>query len=138
MNSPSWKDSVFLFTYDEGGGAFDHVPPMKVVNPDGIKPVLCLAKDTAVGGDFDISGFRVPTIVISPFAKKNYVSHTSMDYTAFLKFVETRFNLPSLTLRDASMPDMTEFFDFVGAPWATPPTPPTQIIYNTPCNFALE
>jgi phospholipase C len=48
------------------------------------------------------------------------------DYTAILKFIETRFNLPSLTARDAAQMDMTEFFDFAHPPWMTPPTPPTQ------------
>ena len=48
-------------------------------------------------GDFTLTGFRVPLIVISPFSKKNFVSHTPMDYTAALKLVETRFNLPDLT-----------------------------------------
>jgi len=72
--------------------------------------------------------------VISPFAKKNFVSHTPMDYTAALKLIETRFHLPSLTNRDAAMPDMSEFFDFSTStgPWATPPVPPSQPI-NMPC-----
>jgi phospholipase C len=64
--------------------------------------------------------------VISPFTKKNYVSHTVADYTAMLKFIETRFNVPPLTKRDAAQMDMTEFFDFQKVPWATPPTPPAQ------------
>jgi phospholipase C len=125
MNSPSWKDSVFIHTYDEGGGFYDHVPPMAVVNPDGIPPIL---KPDDFVADFTKSGFRVPMFVVSPFAKKNFVSHTPMDFTAALKFIETRFNLKPLTARDASMPDMTEFFDFSTAtgPWATPPVPPTQ------------
>ena len=66
-------------------------------------------------------------MVISPFTKKNYVSHTVADYTAILKFIETRFNIPSLTKRDAAQMDMTEFFDFQNTPWATPPSNvPTQ------------
>ena len=69
---------------------------------------------------------NVPLIVISPFTKKNYVSHTAADYTAILKCIETTFKLPALTLRDAAQPDRTEFFDFPNAPWATPPTPPTD------------
>lgn len=64
--------------------------------------------------------------MISPFTKKNYVSHTAADYTAILKSIETRLSLPALTLRGAAQPDMTEFFDFPNVPWATPPTPPTQ------------
>jgi phospholipase C len=138
MVSPSWKDSVFFWFTDEGGGAFDHVPPIGVPNPDGVKPVLCEDKDVHVGGDFNITGFRVPNFIVSPFSRKNYVSHTPMDYTAWLKFVETRWSLPNLTLRDQAMPDMQEFFDFAGAPWATPPTPPVQITNGTPCSFGKQ
>jgi phospholipase C len=135
MNSPSWKDSVFFLSYDEGGGFYDHVPPISVPSPDGIPP-----KDLNPGdptGDFTISGFRVPNIIVSPFARKNYVSHTPMDSTAYLKFIETRWKLPSLTARDAAMPDMTEFFDFSGAPWSTPPTPPAQNM-NGACDFTRQ
>jgi phospholipase C len=46
--------------------------------------------------------------------------------TAILKFIETRFNLPTLTKRDAAQSDMTEYFDFSNPPWMTPPTPPAQ------------
>lgn len=123
LNSPSWKDSVFLLTFDEGGGFYDHQPPMKTVNPDGISPQDLHPGDPP--GDFTITGFRVPVIVISPFAKLHFVSHTSMDFTAMLKFIETRFNLPSLNNRDAFQPDMTEFFDFTG-PNISPGTPPQQ------------
>jgi phospholipase C len=138
MNSPSWKDSVFIQTYDEGGGVFDHVPPIPVPNPDGIPPNLNIGSTVHTPGDFTFSGFRVPMFLVSPFAKKNFVSHTPMDYTAVLKLIETRFNLPNLTARDASMPDMTEFFDFSTAtgPWATPPTPPQQKL-NKPCTRGI-
>lgn len=135
MQSPSWKDTVLFLTFDEGGGLFDHVPPISVPSPDGIKPADLGPND--VPGDFTISGFRVPNIVISPFAKKNFVSHTPMDYTAYLKFVETRFGLKPLTARDAAMPDMTEFFDFSGKPWATPPTLPAQNTSGA-CDFTKE
>jgi len=64
--------------------------------------------------------------VVSPFAKKNYVSHTVADYTAILKLIETRFNLPPLTKRDAAQMDMTEFFDLVNMPWQIPPVSPQQ------------
>ncbi len=131
MQSSSWKDSVFILTFDEFGGFYDHVPPQTAVSPDGIKPSDLMPNDicTQVTGptcDFVYTGYRVPLIVISPFAKKNYVSHTVADYTAWLKFVETRFGLSPLTKRDAAQMDMTEFFDFVNVSWATPPTPPVQ------------
>src|SRR5260370_25588223 len=138
MKSPSCKDSVFFWSIDEGGASVALVPPWPVPSPDGIKPVLCSAKDVNVGGDFNITGFRVPNFIVSPFAKKNFISSTAMDYTAYLRFIETRWNLPSLTQRDAFMPTMEEFFDFAGAPWATPPTPPAQLMTGTPCDFAKE
>lgn len=137
MQSSSWKDSVFILTYDEFGGFYDHIPPQPTMSPDGVTPIDLLpgpppnGPDICASGsgptcDFSYTGYRVPLIVISPFAKKNYVSHTVADYTAWLKLVETRFNLPNLTARDAAQMDMTEFFDFQGVPWKTPPTPPAQ------------
>jgi phospholipase C len=139
MQSPSWKDTVFILTWDEAGGFFDHVAPQATVSPDGIKPVDLNSDDvcsdpTKQGPtcDFVFTGFRVPLIVISPFSKKNYVSHTVADYTAILKLIETRFNISNLTARDAAQMDMTEFFDFT-APWMMPPSNiPTQPT-NAPC-----
>ena len=81
---------------------------------------------TTFGDNFTKTGFRVPLIVISPWTIKGYVSHKVADYTAILKFIETRFSLPSLTLRDAAQPDMTDFFDFVNVPNSAAPTPPAQ------------
>jgi phospholipase C len=139
MASPSWKDSVFILTYDEAGGLYDHVSPQPAVNPDGIAPIdlepgdICTA-GTGANCDFNYTGFRVPMIFISPFAKKNYVSHTVSDYTAILKLIETRFGLQPLTKRDAAQMDMTEFFDFPNTPWATPPTTPSQPVTGA-CNF---
>jgi phospholipase C len=133
MDSPSWKDSVFILTWDEGGGFYDHVAPQPTVAPDNIPPSDLFPGDICTNPNasgptcgFAYTGYRVPLIVISPFAKKNYVSHTVADFTAILKFIQTRFNLPSLTARDAAQMDMTEFFDFENAPWKTPPSPPAQ------------
>ena len=131
MQSASWKDSVFILTFDEGGGFFDHVSPQPAVNPDGITPKDLQPGDVCTNSsgptcNFTYTGYRVPLIVVSPFAKKNYVSHTTTDYTAILKLIETRFNVPALTQRDAAQIDMTEFFDFTNPPWKTPPQPPNQ------------
>jgi phospholipase C len=144
MASTSWSDSVFILTYDEAGGLYDHVAPLPAVNPDGIAPVdllpgdICNPLPTAANNcDFNYTGFRVPMIVISPFTKKNYVSHTATDYTAILKLIESRFSLQPLTQRDAAQIDMTEFFDFQNVPWATPPSPssiPPQPT-NGACNY---
>ena len=93
MNSSSWEDSAFIFTFDESGGLYDHVAPQPTVSPDGIQPVdlpagyICTGK-TGPMCDFTYTGYRIPLTVISPYAKKNYVSHTVMDSTAILKFIE--------------------------------------------------
>jgi phospholipase C len=131
MGSPEWSSSVFILTWDEFGGLYDHVSPQPTVSPDGIKPVDLQSGDicTSSSGptcDFTYTGYRVPLIVVSPYAKKNYVDHTVADNTAILKFIETRFGLSALNARDAAQPDMTEFFDFSNPPWLTPPTPPVQ------------
>jgi len=132
MSSSSWKDSAFILTYDEFGGIYDHVSPQKTVSPDGIKPKdllpgdICNKGQTGPTCDFVYTGYRVPLIVVSPYAKKHHVSHTVADTTAILKLIETRFNLPSLTKRDAAQMNMTEFFNFAHPAWMTPPTPPVQ------------
>jgi phospholipase C len=124
MNSPAWHDSIFILAYDEGGGLYDHVPPFTVVPPDATPPQL---GPNDLPGDFTLSGFRVPIIVVSPFVKPHFVSHTNRELTSILKLVETRFNLAPLTARDAAADDMTEFFDFVNPPaFITPPALPAQ------------
>jgi phospholipase C len=167
MASPEWKNSVFFFSYDEGGGPYDHVPPVPghsndftaasmgtipdissiAVNADSYQPCVPPTPGTAtlhcdllsswpgahsgdaaaVYGFAAQLGFRVPNFVVSPFARKHYVSHVPMDHTAIIKFVENRFIGPSahLTARDAAQPNLLDFFDFANTPWATPPTPPT-------------
>ncbi|HEY1985607.1 MAG TPA: alkaline phosphatase family protein [Terracidiphilus sp.] len=165
--SSSWKNSAFFLSYDEGGGPYDHVPPVPgysnqntdaslgtipdiksiAVNPDSYKPCFpsgaatlhcdLVANDpgtkstdaAAVNGFAAQIGFRVPNIVISPFTRKHYVSHTPMDHTAIIKFVESRFlgSSTHLTARDAAQSNLLEFFDFTNIPWATPPAPPTPV-----------
>jgi phospholipase C len=143
MYGPSWKDSVLIFTFDEYGGLYDHVPPpTNVPSPDGIRPVdICTGPGDSrctnaslthgtppydAPGDFTRYGYRVPLVVISPFTKSGYVSHVITDYTAWLKLVEERFNLKPLNARDgwSQTSDMSDFFDFKNPPWATPPQNP--------------
>jgi phospholipase C len=79
-------------------------------------------------------------MIVSPFVRKHYVSHTPMDHTAVIKFVESRFigAGAALTARDAAQPDLLELFDFNNVPWATPPTPPTPVTASSlgtnPCH----
>ncbi len=131
MTSTSWKNSAFILTFDEGGGLYDHVAAQPAVSPDGIKPRDLLPGDictttTGQNCDFTYTGYRLPLIVVSPYARKHYVNHTLADFTAILRLIETRFNLSALTKRDAAQINMTQFFNFNFPPWMTPPTPPVQ------------
>ena len=134
LHSAAWSSSVLIFTYDEGGGLYDHVAPFTEPSPDGIKPML---QSGDLPGDFTQSGFRVPLIVISPWVKPHFVSHVPRDNTAILKFIETRFSLPPLTARDAAQDNMLEFFDFSSPALLNPPPLPTQPVCpkgSSPCD----
>jgi phospholipase C len=118
MASPSWSSSAYILVYDEAGGLYDHVPPYSVALPDDIAPL----KDTGdAPGTFDRSGFRVPIVVVSPFARANFVSHVNREHTSLLKLIEARFGIAPLTRRDAEADNMFEFFDFDNPPFANPP-----------------
>lgn len=90
--SSIWHDTVIIVTYDENGGFWDHLPPPKI---DRWGP-----------------GTRVPTLVLSPFAKKGFVDHTVYDTTSILRLIEKRFGLEPLGSRDRDAGDLTHAFDF--------------------------
>lgn len=92
QKSPIWKDCAIILTYDENGGRWDHVAPPIV---DQFGP-----------------GTRVPTIIISPYAKPGYVDHTCYETVSILKFIEERWGLPSLSTRDAQANNLLNAFDF--------------------------
>ena len=95
MASPLWKKLLLIWTYDEHGGYFDHVPPPAAVIPDGVVPDITAPPDQP--GGYDRFGFRVPMGLVSPYARRDYVSHVVSDHTSILKLVETKWNLPALT-----------------------------------------
>jgi phospholipase C len=119
--SPSWKDTAVFIAYDENGGMADHVPPAPACPPDGYPP-----HDTngnpLTPGKFDQTGFRVPFIVVSPYARAHFASHTVHDHASITRFIETRFGLPALTARDANATPPMEMFDFKNPPFMTPPS----------------
>ena len=121
VQSPNWPTSALFLTYDEHGGFADHVPPPRAVKPDDIKPML---QDGDIKAGFDRYGFRVPVVVVSPYAKKHFVSHVVHDHTSILRTIQDRFGLPTLTRRDAATKPMWEFFDFSDPPFLQPPTLP--------------
>lgn len=140
LRSLAWPDSAFILSYDEGGGLFDHVKPIIVTLPgDYSQPIDLGPRDQT--GMFNVTGFRVPVIVVSPWVKPHDVSHLPMDYTAILKLIETRFTVHALTQRDANAGNMTDtqngFFDFSSPHLLMPPSLPTQPTNGT-CNPQLE
>jgi phospholipase C len=103
--SAYWSNTAILITWDDWGGWYDHVPPPKSL------------VDCSQWGCGYVYGFRVPLIVVSPFAKRAYVSHTVHDFGSILNFVEASFGLPSLGYADAAAADnLGDCFDFSQTP----------------------
>jgi phospholipase C len=94
--SPQWNDMAVIVTYDENGGFWDHVPP-----PSG-----------PGWGDRFGPGTRIPTLVISPFARRGFVDKTAYDTTSILKFITRRFDLEPLAGVREKMGDLSAAFDF--------------------------
>jgi phospholipase C len=92
MQSSAWPEAAIIITYDENGGRWDHVPPPKI---DRWGP-----------------GVRVPTVIVSPHARRGYVDHTFYDTTSILKFIEARWGLRPLGQRDAAANDLGNAFDW--------------------------
>jgi phospholipase C len=108
-SSPLWDTTLFIFTYDEHGGYYDHVPPPVSLAPDAIPPVVLPGESTYEG--FTRYGFRVPGLIVSPYAKAKHVSSVLHDHTSVLALIERKWNLPALTLRDANANDLTDLID---------------------------
>jgi phospholipase C len=108
-SSPKWQQTLLVITYDEHGGYYDHVPPPVALVPDGIGPIV-EPFESAYDG-FGRYGFRVPTIVVSPYARKDHVSSLVYDQTSVLAMIERKWNLPAMTYRDANANDLSDFLD---------------------------
>jgi phospholipase C len=92
MSSPYWNSTAIILTWDDYGGFYDHVPPPQI-DKYGL-------------------GFRMPTLIISPYAKPGYIDHTQYQFESMLKFIEWRFNLQPLTERDLHANNLLNAFDF--------------------------
>ncbi len=122
LHSPNWKHTAFFLTYDEHGGYYDHVPPPRAIKPDSIAPMPVPGRPPLVPGGYERYGFRVPTVVVSPWARAGYVSNVVQDHTSITAFIERKWNLPAMTFRDANAHPMTDYFDFTAPAFAEPPT----------------
>jgi phospholipase C len=96
MQGPDWNSTAIFLAWDDFGGFYDHVPP-PIIDQYGL-------------------GIRVPLLIISPFSKPGFVSHTTYEFSSFLKFVEERFALSPLAARDGAANDMLDSFDFSQTP----------------------
>src|SRR3954451_22724701 len=103
MQGPDWDTTMLIWCYDEHGGYYDHVAPPAAIPPDAIAPIINPGDRP---GDFSRYGFRVPAVIVSPRAKRDYVSHVVHDHTSVLQLLERKFNLPALTDRDANADDL--------------------------------
>src|SRR5262249_50377883 len=96
MQGPAWGSTAIFVVWDDWGGLYDHVAPPQL--------------------DVFGLGLRVPLLIISPYAKPGYITKTQYEFSSFLKIVEERFGLASLTARDAAANDMLDAFDFTQTP----------------------
>jgi phospholipase C len=116
QQSPNWGSSAIFVSWDDWGGYYDHVPPPKV--------------------DIYGYGMRVPSFVVSPYAKQGYVDKKVYSFDSWLKTIERRWGIPSMTKRDRDALDMMECFDFTQQPRAPVVLDPTT--QGTPYPCALQ
>ena len=102
-NSGYWSNTAIIITWDDWGGWYDHVAP-KVIN------------DGKSWGSGYVYGFRVPLIVVSPYAKAGYISHATHDFGSILRFIEETFGASSLGYADAAADDLSDCFNFSQTP----------------------
>jgi phospholipase C len=103
-NSSYWSNTTIIITWDDWGGWYDHIAPPQVL-------VNC-----AQWGCGYVYGFRVPLIIVSPYAQAAYISHTPHDFGSILRFIEETFGLPSLGYADAYADDLSDCFNFNQTP----------------------
>jgi phospholipase C len=122
--SPNWPSTVLVFNYDEWGGFYDHVPPPTAPIP---------AADRVAGNQDGRLGFRVPSLLVSPWARRGFVGRGVYDHTSVLRMIEERWSLRPLTVRDATANNLAEVLDFSTtntlAPGFTVPLGP----FGAPC-----
>ena len=119
MSSPLWPKILLIWTYDEHGGFYDHVAPLGAPLPDGIAPET---SSTDYQAQFNVTGVRVPTVVVSPYSRPNAVSNVPHDHTSIIATIAAKWNLPALTYRDAQANTLLDYLNLNAAPaFLTPP-----------------
>ncbi|MFL5356992.1 alkaline phosphatase family protein [Archangium sp.] len=121
---PAWKNTVLIINFDEWGGFYDHVPPPTAPIPPA---------DQLAGNADGRLGFRTPALLIAPWARQGAVSHTQFDHTSVLRFIEWRWGLEPLTVRDATANNLVEALDFTQPPRRAPLLLVPPLPYGLPC-----
>ncbi|HEY3258133.1 MAG TPA: alkaline phosphatase family protein, partial [Gemmatimonadaceae bacterium] len=122
--SPAWSSTLLIVTFDEWGGFFDHVPPPVAPIPAG---------ERMVGNLDGLRGFRVPTILISPFARRGAVSSAVYDHTSILRLIEWRWSLAPLSVRDAQANNIADALDFANPQLSAPAIEVPAGPFGVPC-----
>jgi phospholipase C len=147
MAGKGWPHTLLIWTYDENGGYYDHIPPPEADAPDDVpahnyqlafpawvrrlfsKQFASLAKIDDGPTDYRRYGFRVPAVIVSPYARRDYVCTKTLDHTSVLKLIEQKWNLPSLTRRDAAAETPLDALDLDAPPaFAAPPDLPAPAL----------
>jgi phospholipase C len=136
MSGPAWRRTLLIWTYDEHGGYFDHVPPPAALAPDDIPPQVP-AGESAYNG-FAQYGFRVPMAVISPWARPGYVSHRVNDHTSICALVEAKWNLPAMTYRDANAGNLLDMVDLRFPAFLRPPRLAQPLLDTDPSSLGCS
>jgi phospholipase C len=136
MTGPAWRSTLLIWTYDEHGGYFDHVPPPPALAPDDIAPEVP-AGESAYNG-FAQYGFRVPMAVISPWARRHYVSHRIYDHTSICALAEAKWNLPAMTYRDANAGNLLDMVDLRFPAFLEPPHLAQPLLDTDPGSLACS
>ena len=123
-SSPNWSKTILIINFDEWGGFFDHVPP----------PLAPIPSASAAAGDTDGRlGFRVPCVVISPYARRNFIGHEQFDHTSILKMIEWRFGLPPLTVRDQTANNLADVLNLASPDISTSAITVPMGPFGKPC-----
>jgi phospholipase C len=122
--SPAWSSTLLIITFDEWGGFFDHVPPPPAPIPPGERDV----------GNLDgLRGFRVPTLLISPFARRRQTSSAVYDHASILRLIQWRWGLQPLTVRDATANNLADELDFKAPQTSAPVIGVPAGPFGAPC-----
>ena len=137
MSGPAWSRTLLIWTYDEHGGYYDHVPPPPAIPPDDIPPAVPAGQSAYEG--FGRYGFRVPFAIVSPWARPHHVSHHVYDHTSICALVEAKWNLPAMTYRDANARNLLDMLDLDRRPaFLTPPRLAEPLLDTDPSALACS